>query len=81
MLSTRGCTVEAAREALLASRHETTVYSTVCDLGTREVHLWVGRDFKSGIEFDLAEELAKGPRKFDLVEFFERRLLVAEGGR
>jgi hypothetical protein len=71
-------TVESVREALAASKQDITLYSNVYDLVAGEVHLYVNHDFRTAIRFNLAEELAKGERSFELPDFFERRLLRQE---
>jgi hypothetical protein len=76
-----GCgspTLESARDALAASKQEITLYSNVYDLATGDVYVYLDHDFRNVIHFNLAEELARGEKTYDLPDFFERRLLKQE---
>ncbi len=65
--------VDDAKNVLKIARQEgayPTVYSNICDLKNKIIHLYLFHHFNHVVSFDLAKELAKGEKKYRISSLF-----------
>jgi tetratricopeptide (TPR) repeat protein len=67
--------------AVLSATHQEgqfpTVYSNICDLNTKVLYLYNFHNFEEVVRFDLAEELKKGSKTYDIPSLFSVKTHVA----
>jgi tetratricopeptide (TPR) repeat protein len=70
-------TVDIIRRVLSATSYDVylnqTLYSTICDLKKRIVHVYHFHNFEEVVTFDLADELQKGEASYAIPDLFEIR--------